>query len=595
MIPTPAAATTECRLEPDSLHETLSRYEKLVSSGKCPHIGQAGPAGKTRIALYAVFDSNCHRYDSSTCDKIEGDWLWLIGETGRRRSTRPVFVRLRVKSGNAMRLKFLRDPDDPTSATDDLDLSDDPLCLFPFYSDRPDDHCDRSTVRVLRMPSHELRRVTLTVTAEIALESGNVQHQGTVLSAAVPPSSEEADAGIDATPEVAPSGATPARNVLAASRKKLRSGEQAKRIGWLHISDMHIYPPTDVATRFNQEKAFEKFLLALSSYRKRADAIKPQLIFVTGDLAYSGLETDYFGPPPPGGGPTVLELLEKVANVLELSTDAIQTVPGNHDACREAIRNSQDLAEAQLNIVRSPDEVTNLLYDPNREGERELLLGRFATYHRFVSKLREGEAPEQVADSIWRSRTYVVPGSDMTVGVVCLCSSLFSQSYWTAKMMGTASEKGKEEASGHLALCEKKVEELLTTVSESSLIIALAHHPMEFLSPAERKRVEPLLYKNADFVLLGHIHNSGYYIPPISGKAHTLQAGSLFLEREHHKNAFNFVEVDMATKKCRATVMHWHEDDWVVDHNAFQFPPEKKLIGYDFNESSGVLHFPLKI
>jgi 3',5'-cyclic AMP phosphodiesterase CpdA len=109
------------------------------------------------------------------------------------------------------------------------------------------------------------------------------------------------------------------------------------KISWLHISDLHIYRPSDLreSEEFDQKEVINSFYdFFLKDYPSQ-DIQKPQFILITGDLSYCGTKVNFHR----SNELTVFNFLEKLIDTLGYSPDELSRrvfpVAGNHDICRE--------------------------------------------------------------------------------------------------------------------------------------------------------------------------------------------------------------------------------------------------------------------
>jgi len=65
----------------------------------------------------------------------------------------------------------------------------------------------------------------------------------------------------------------------------------------------------------------------------------------------------------------------------------------------------------------------------------------------------------------------------------------------------------EDENIGKLFIGKNQIENSLDFISETTLKIAILHHPFEFLNSKDFKKIKPLLYSNYDIVFLGHTHS----------------------------------------------------------------------------------------
>lgn len=88
---------------------------------------------------------------------------------------------------------------------------------------------------------------------------------------------------------------------------------------WIHLSDVHF----KWSDKFKQEDALKA--VRRDVVKRAQHGFQPDLILVTGDLAYTGAAAEY-GP--------VAQFLGELANELRLSRRNILVCPGNHDVDR---------------------------------------------------------------------------------------------------------------------------------------------------------------------------------------------------------------------------------------------------------------------
>jgi hypothetical protein len=525
-------------------------------------------------------DSACHEIRADLgkrkCDKVEGSLLWLIAAPQLGKVTRPVQVTCTVKSRHANRLQFYSE----TGACDELDLSEEALWVLPFYRKTKHLNIDRHAIEVIRKPKKVFTRASVRIVARLrpegyANEDTLTQHME--LSIAIPP-------GRRKPPDEEPQPAT------------VKRPAGATKLSWLHISDLHI-SPDGLEEQLHQAEAIEDLLRFLQASSQDDRYIQPDFIFVTGDIAFHGAAREYLatGPLPPGV-PCARDLLNNIAATFNLPMSRVYPVPGNHDISRLALP-TKDVARTEIALAKRPHEVIDVISGKSAENRarRSQIFSRLKSYAGFRRKVWRIGAGTRTRDILWYSDISDLPSlPGHTIGIVGLCSCWLSQSYWKSDMEGTSEAKHGEEPRGHLALCEERTFRLLKEVEGADIVVAMLHHPLEYLSDPERKKCEAHLRKMSNFILTGHIHEENYWRPPVDGKAHTVSAGAVYARPEHLRNSFNLVEVDLEQKRCKMMVVCRDKDRWTIDCNAIEVPPEKNRQGYSFDSSTGYFHFPLE-
>lgn len=97
----------------------------------------------------------------------------------------------------------------------------------------------------------------------------------------------------------------------------------AQTCTWLHLSDLHFRE----STSWDADIVLRELLKDIKA-RVTVDDLRPNLIFVTGDIAYSGKKSEYR---------LAATFFDQLLGVTGLDKKHLFVVPGNHDVDREAI------------------------------------------------------------------------------------------------------------------------------------------------------------------------------------------------------------------------------------------------------------------
>ncbi|MEX1363154.1 MAG: metallophosphoesterase [Nannocystaceae bacterium] len=247
---------------------------------------------------------------------------------------------------------------------------------------------------------------------------------------------------------------------------------------WMHLSDLHV--GGEDWQRDDVLRALVRDLPGLLEDK----GLRPDLLFVTGDVANRGTREEYDG---------ALEVLEQVTGVLGLEPrHSVFAVAGNHDVDRGRIGRMVKRDHASL-IGMGRDElrtaVGELLGDAK---EFELYGERLGDWCDFTNRML-GLARSVSIDRPWRSDVVEVAG--LRVGVLSLC---------------TAWSSGSNARDEGLLLGERQLAEMVQEAKDggAQLVIALMHHPWESLHPEERSQIRGRLEREVDLVLHGHTHDA---------------------------------------------------------------------------------------
>jgi predicted phosphodiesterase len=315
------------------------------------------------------------------------------------------------------------------------------------------------------------------------------------------------------------------------------SSSQPSCITWLHVSDFHFR----AGKTWDSRVVLEDLLRDLED---PGDRISPSveridLVFVTGDLSYSGHFDEY---------QVAGSFLKQLRRVTRVRKDRMFVVPGNHDVNRKAIS-----PLASRTLLQNRDSVNRVYHD----GEaRRLFLKRFDNYRQFVNDNYSHISLDD--DSFHYVRRRTISGK-----VVCVTGL---NSAWASSGDG---EYGK------LILGDVQVREALKagTRKKADVRISLFHHPLDWLREFDRDDCEPLCHSGFDFVLHGHLHKTGILtLTAPDRQAMVLGAGACYLGRDK-PNAYNFVHLDFENRRGVVYLREYTEragGHWTIDAQTYR-------------------------
>lgn len=307
-------------------------------------------------------------------------------------------------------------------------------------------------------------------------------------------------------------------------------------IRWLHLSDFHVGKDG-----YGQRQLFRYIL---SNVRERAlSGRKPDLVFITGDIANKGLDQEYkefyenFYIP-------LLEYLPPA------SQDCIFIVPGNHDVDRTQAR----AVQTQDVLLRVPE-----FLDPTELGqfERGPIFPRFKA---FIDNdlANNGDHWLNLPQATFR---HILAMQGIKVGVVGVNTAWLSCS---------------DDDRHKLSVGKVLLEDGLALIQECDIKIVLGHHPIDWFLDTEVEPVRALLGRYGALYLHGHMHKGRARYEEGGGYPFlALQSGASFQARENEVwvNRFLWCELDIASRNLNIEPVKWSNDhqNWVVDGDAF--PP----------------------
>lgn len=287
----------------------------------------------------------------------------------------------------------------------------------------------------------------------------------------------------------------------------------------LHLSDLH-FRPTVTADSSPSVRALLKDVKETFVEKGR----RPDIIVFSGDLAFSGHDSDAFHKAWDF-------LLRPLAELCELNDDRVIICPGNHDISRDDVR-SLDALETGFAAQLTSTAAVNRFIEKAKSGSHQesLSLGRLSNFFKFFDSKFQSET---AGHPLIRSR--VVSIGDCNVGFAIL------NSCWRATGEADDVDHGK------LLIGERSLDDALASLTDCQIKIAVAHHPTEWLAPFDRDVVEPFIRTNFDLFCIGHMHEAKpKLVASPEGMSVVSQAGSAYASPDW-LNSYQLIELDRLT------------------------------------------------
>ena len=242
---------------------------------------------------------------------------------------------------------------------------------------------------------------------------------------------------------------------------------------------------------------------------------------VTGDIAFSGKAAEYAEAWP---------FFQQLVDVTGIEASNLYFVPGNHDVDR-------DLGELSYrggrSAITSPESVDYYLAEPQRLA---CLIDRQAAFWSFVDDFTDGQHRLMTKDGLG-----YVSRLEMGSTTVCILG------------LNTAWLSGSNDEYGRLVVGERQLINAIDAAESfgPSFTIALAHHPLAWLTEWDADSCGTRLLPAVDFFLRGHLHlnrvslNSSPSEPCIE-----IAAGSGHATR-FYGNSYNHALIDLSKGTCR--------------------------------------------
>lgn len=302
-------------------------------------------------------------------------------------------------------------------------------------------------------------------------------------------------------------------------------------IRWLHLSDVHEHK----SDGYPRTRMYGKII---EEVNKRAD--KPDLVFFTGDLAFSGTKAEY-------------EKLQAgfIAPLREALPDALFfPVPGNHDLMRKRGTKPRswigDEDESKLFHAASPE---------GAQKRADALFVRFSNYAEFEQGFAAWDKSDghwlqsETGAAVWRGQI-----DNRTIAVVGLNTAWLCQD-----------DQDWGKLTPGRGLLERALE-LAQQGGEPDLLFVLGHHPLEAMEierSGDGVRLRQRLKQNHALYLHGHMHESETHaIGDRYANTLAIQAPSAFQAADSKvwRNGIMWGEADVQQGKLRLQPLKWNDD-----------------------------------
>lgn len=306
---------------------------------------------------------------------------------------------------------------------------------------------------------------------------------------------------------------------------------------WIHLSDFHF----DGKDPYERNTVLTALLTEICR-RREHEGFQADVVFVTGDIAYSGQAKEY---------KAASAFFDALLVACGLDKSRLFIAPGNHDV-------DKSVAEGLARTLKSENE--SVEYFAN--GKPKYHFNKFTAFKKwfdgYFKKIRS--CPKD--NTCHPLQRLEVDGN--SIAVLAINSALFSlpdgkdhNALWI----------GRRNLGVAVAELEK---------AKSDLSFVLMHHPLEWLNDAERTQVKSALQEYADFVLRGHLHQNEVdsVINP-QGNCFHIAAGACYQTRDYPNTAL-FCKVEFEKGQLEVLPLQYVDSPkskWVPDNSLFD-PPD---------------------
>jgi len=322
----------------------------------------------------------------------------------------------------------------------------------------------------------------------------------------------------------------------------------------IHLSDIHIRTAGDFILQRAEAVA--------DAVTNLDDDIGVCVVAVTGDIAYSGVPTEYALAEA-----FFARLRDRLKSRLSLSEVAFVFAPGNHDCDFSGVHQLRDIV------------INSVVKGVTTEVGEELIsqcTGVQQAYRDFVVRFSGVSSFGDAAALMRITQQLSVDGKTVTF-----------RAYNTAWMSQI------NETQGELLFPEAYA---LPDDDPSALVVAMFHHPYNWLEATNARTFRQHIEQSADLILTGHEHEADQYSKRhrTSGVSNEYCEGAVLQESKGAASGFNAIIVDLEAQKQKVLNCQWSGtlyDTKAVQATWQEFQRNQNRVRNEFVISPGLINF----
>jgi tetratricopeptide (TPR) repeat protein/predicted MPP superfamily phosphohydrolase len=332
---------------------------------------------------------------------------------------------------------------------------------------------------------------------------------------------------------------------LIAALQELATLRESGIVRILHLSDLM------VDERGFRETKIPFEMLADSMEADSTAGRKPDLIAITGDVAFSGSGEEYA---------LAKRYINELLGALEpFDANRVFIVPGNHDVNRRKVDGPRFNALSDR-IQKNGQSAIEAFW---RGTSAAIVRNAQEAFLEFTTAF----APFGLSPSGWGTRISV---NGVTVGIARLSSA------W---LTASADDAGA-------IVGDYLVKEAFSRLSDAELKIALMHHPPEHLNPFDRNELlAGLKREHCSILMHGHVHAESSGVE----EGEPIVVGTTGLSGRLRTATFNLLEIDLPENVVRVLPYVWdqREHSWIRSNtrSATLFEPQRQRKTRETKES----------
>lgn len=310
-------------------------------------------------------------------------------------------------------------------------------------------------------------------------------------------------------------------------------------VTWLHISDLHVRS----GDSYDRDVVFRALVRSVKRFRER-DGRVPDLVFATGDIAYSGKADEYA---------VASEFFDELLDAAGLSRRQLYVVPGNHDVNR-------DVGRQLLRELPSRSYADEYFHPDTPKLHLTQKLAGFLRWHQ-----QYFEGIRRMPENSTCGPVDLVEARGLKLGILPINTALFCQD-----------DHDHERLSVGRRCLDASIKEL--DLLSADLNIALMHHPLQDLSVIERQHIRAGLVDHLDVILTGHLHEAGFVSFGMwTGRNLWCAAGATYQTRDWPNTAYYATVGSDSVTIFPIRYEDQPREEWTLDPSIFPYASRHEL------------------
>ncbi|MGV7098272.1 metallophosphoesterase family protein [Bacillus subtilis] len=311
----------------------------------------------------------------------------------------------------------------------------------------------------------------------------------------------------------------------------------------LQISDIHAQ-----INNFQTKRLRHKFMKKITELKSEKNY---DYLFLSGDISHQGQDFNE----------TAKNLIEDLLNILDLDSDKLFIIPGNHDLIRNSDR-SQLIEEIKGH--ENPSDFLDEILMISKQ--REILLTSLKKFKEFYEIIKNKKYPQNEIHHLIELEEFNL----------ILCN--------TNIICNHAGEEGS------LLIAKNELFECLQKISSEKPTIAIGHHPLDCLTLEEKNEVLAMFDDfNVKLYLSGHVHKADYKLEADYYNEILMIVCSGLHFDGYTQSGFVDIQFDESTYYITQYIWNSEHKYWTTNNNLGRKMKDGTLI-HQYNKTSTFSH-----